>query len=224
MVQMLGKSRPAKAKKLRLTPKLQNTTIRDFGGGLNVVDSEQNLTSKFAPVFDNMVTYTDRRVGPRNGYEMWLKLKQGVEGMYVSATISIATADQSKIVGINHVGHPFTGAGYEHVAIFDWATTYNGVTPEMLNRTHGIRRVINADAYEIVVSNTAVGTGTSPVAPVTIVRDTHALGGEPVECKYFSNYVIVWDSTGGIIGVDRDKGIRPLWNSAIAYGLPSSIE
>src|SRR4029077_11239733 len=110
MVQMLTKLKPlGRPKQPRPTPKLNNTTVRDFGGGLNVVDSEQNLTSKFSPVFDNMITYTDRRVGPRNGYEMWLKLKQGTE-TNGSATITITTVLGSKNVTVNWTGHPVQNA------------------------------------------------------------------------------------------------------------------
>src|SRR4249919_1972166 len=109
MVQMLSRApKVANRPKPRPTPKLQNTSIRDFGGGLNVVDSEQNLTSKFSPVFDNMVTYTDRRVGPRPGYEMWLKLKQGAESAFAPFPASISTAAQSRVVIVNIV-HGLSG-------------------------------------------------------------------------------------------------------------------
>src|SRR4029077_16766426 len=127
MVQMLTKLKPlGRPKQPRPTPKLNNTTVRDFGGGLNVVDSEQNLTAKFAPVFDNMVTYTDRRVGPRQGFEMWLKLKQGVV-VSGAANISITTISENKIVTVNWAGHGLSGSGFEHITISGWDLTYNGI-------------------------------------------------------------------------------------------------
>jgi len=228
MVQMLTKLKPlGRPKQPRPTPKLNNTTVRDFGGGLNVVDSEQSLTSKFAPVFDNMVTYTDRRVGPRYGYEMWLKLRQGVESSG-TANITITTNNvgiiEPYIIIVNWTGHPFTGTGakLEHVTFTAWDITYNGVTPEIMNRTHGIRAVLNANQFTINIFNSTTGVGTSPSESVNWKRDTHMLGGEPVECKYFSNYVIVWTSAGEIFRVDRDKNVQRIWSAAIAAALPNS--
>jgi len=223
MVQMLSRqAKLAGRPKPRPTPKLQNVTIRDFGGGLNVVDSEQNLTSKFAPVFDNMVTYTDRRVGPRQGYEMWLKLKQGNETAPASALMTISTVSESRVVVLN-ITHGLSGTNVlAHITISGWTSVYNGVTPVMLNRTHSVRRVINAGAVEIVVTNSATGTGVSGANTVDFSIDTHMLGGEPIECKYFANYIVVWTSVGEIFTVDRDKNTQRIWSAAVAFALPGA--
>jgi hypothetical protein len=217
MVQMVAHAQKplGRPKQKRPTAKLQNTTIRDFGGGLNVVDSEQNLTSKFSPVFDNMITYTDRRVGPRHGFEMWLKLKQGT-ATSGAANITITTIAENKILTVNWTGHPATSAN-SHITISNWDITYNGVTPEMMNRVHGVRRILNANQFEIVVSNSPSAAGTSPVEAINWTHDTYMLGGEPVECKYFANYIIVWSSTGEIIRIDRDKGVQRIFSHAIAF-------
>ena len=218
MVQMTARAHKpvGRPKQKRPTAKLQNTTIRDFGGGLNVVDSEQNLTSKFAPVFDNMITYTDRRVGPRHGFEMWLKLKQGT-ATTTTVDIAITTIAENKIVTVYWGAHPAMNA-MSHVTISGWDITFNGVTPEMMNRTHGVRRVIDVNQFEIVVSNSPSATGGwSAGDNVTITHDTFMLGGEPVECKYFANYVIIWSSTGEIVRVDRDKNAQRILSHAIAY-------
>ena len=222
MVQMLTRLKPlGRPKQPRPTAKLHNTTIRDFGGGLNVVDSEQNLTSKFSPVFDNMVTYTDRRVGPRFGYEMWLKLRTGAESSG-AVSITITTALQSRIVIVNWTAHPFIGNGFEHVTISGWDLTFNSVVPEMMNRTHGIRRVIDVNSFEIVLSNSATSAGTSAADAINYVRDMHLLGGEPIEAKYFANYVVLWSSIGEILLIDRNKGIQRIWSQAVAFSLPNS--
>ena len=227
MVQMLSRSlKPlGRPKQPRPTSKLNNTTIRDFGGGLNVVDSEQNLTSKFSPVFDNMITYTDRRVGPRHGFEMWLKLKQGLE---TSGTADITittntTSNTERIVVVNWVGHPVQDTGgptAEHVTISGWDLSYNGIEPPMMNRTHSVRRYIDANSFEIVVSNRATGTGTSPSDNINYTYDRHALGGEPIEARYFANYVIIWTSTGEILRVDRNKTIQRIWSQSITAARP----
>lgn len=208
-------------KQSRSSPKLNNTTVRDFGGGLNVVDSEQNLTSRFSPVFDNMVTYTDRKVGPRFGYEMWLKLKQGTTTSG-SQAVTTALTDQSRKVIINWTAHPFVaGISNQHVTLSGFNTTVGGVTPEMLNRTHGVV-FIDANSFSIVVSNSATLTGAGPAATVDWIRDTYMLGGEPIEAKYFSNYILVWTSTGEIFTVDREKNTQRIWSAAIANALPGN--
>jgi len=230
MVQMVSRAlKPlGRPKQKRPTSKLQNTTVRDFGGGLNVVDSEQNLTSKFSPVFDNMVTYTDRRVGPRYGYEMWLKLKTGTTAS-MSVSISIGTTAESRYVIVNHPLHGLTlttptNPTIEHVTISGWDITYNGVTPAMMNRTHSVYKVFDANSYQIFLTNSATLSGTSPNESVTVVRDNHLLGGEPIECKYFSNYVILWTSVGEIIRIDRNKIAQRIWSASIAMTLPDNSQ
>ena len=225
MVQMLSRTlKPlGRPKAPRPTSKLQNTTIRDFGGGLNVVDSEQNLTSKFSPVFDNMITYTDRRVGPRYGYEMWYKLKQGAttSGSITSLTLTTnVTSNTERIILVDWVAHPFLGAVHEHVTFSNWSNTWNGIVPEMINRTHGIRRVLNANQFEIVVTNRATAAGPSTDTTVNYVKDAYLLGGEPVECKYFANYIIIWSSTGEIIRIDRDKQAVRIYSQEITAARP----
>ena len=224
MVQMLSRSlKPlGRPKQPRPTSKLQNTTIRDFGGGLNVVDSEQNLTSKFSPVFDNMVTYTDRRVGPRWGYEMWLKLKQGAtdSGTVNISMVTNVTSLQERIVIVNWVAHPFEAG--DHCTISGWGITWNGIVPEMINRTHGVRRVIDFNSFEIVVSNRATAAGSSGADTVNYTFDNHALGGEPVECRYFANYVILWTSIGEILRIDRNKNVERIWSQSITATRPGA--
>lgn len=216
MVQMLTRLKPlGRPKQPRPTAKLNNTTVRDFGGGLNVVDSEQNLTSKFSPVFDNMVSYTDRRVGPRYGYEMWLKLKQGIE-QTGTANITITTLLESSIITIGWMAHPFVAGDHITISGVDSAFVFNGITATMLNRIHGIRKVVDANNFEIVVSNIAIAAGTSGTGSISWVRDTHALGGEPVECRYFANFIILWTSNGEILRIDRSKVVTRIWDSKIA--------
>jgi len=227
MVQMLSRAlKPlGRPKQPRPTAKLQNTTIRDFGGGLNVVDSEQNLTSKFSPVFDNMVTYTDRRVGPRYGYEMWTKLKAGVETSN-AATVSLmlttnVVANTERVIVVNWTAHGVIANS--HITIKGWTKSWAGIVPEMINRTHGVRRVIDANNFEIVVSNraTSAASETDNIAAGNLIRDTHAIGGEPIECRYFANYVILWTSIGEILRIDREETVQRIWSNAITAARPA---
>jgi hypothetical protein len=58
---------------------LKFTTIREFGGGLNVVDNDLNLSSKFATVLDNMYRGQDGSMRIRFGTELFGLLPDGVE-------------------------------------------------------------------------------------------------------------------------------------------------
>ena len=49
---------------------LQDATVREFGGGWNVVDNELNLSTRFATVLDNMSREEDGSMGVRWGTEL----------------------------------------------------------------------------------------------------------------------------------------------------------
>ena len=224
MVQMLTRLKPlGRPKQPRPTAKLNNTTVRDFGGGLNVVDSEQNLTSKFSPVFDNMVTYTDRRAGPRFGYEMWLKLKQG-QTRSGTATGTVSTVLDKNILTFHQTAHGYGSGDHLTLSGFtDVPTSISGIPAAELNRTHSIRRVIDADTFEIVVDSLADATATSSTLTWNYTYDNHAMGGQPVECRYFSNYIILWTSIGEILRINKDKLIERIWDQRIAYVVDPSL-
>lgn len=202
----------------RPSAKLHNSTVRDFGGGLNVVDNEQNLTSKFSPVFDNMTTHTDRRVSPRFGYEMWLKTKQGTASAPAPATFDIITTPGSRWVNISWPGHPFNIAAplgdIQHITISGVVVSIGGVPAADFNQTHGVKR-IDANSFAICVRTTPTSHATTAVN-VTYVRDTHMCGGFPVECTYFNNHVVVWTSCGEIFVVNVAKEATRIWSASIA--------
>lgn len=50
---------------------LQDATVREFGGGLNVIDNELNLDTRFAVVLDNMVREEDGSMGVRWGTKLF---------------------------------------------------------------------------------------------------------------------------------------------------------
>lgn len=224
MVQMLTRLKPlGRPKQPRPTAKLYNTTIRDFGGGLNVVDSEQNLTSKFSPIFDNMVTYTDRRCGPRFGFEMWLKLKQGTETSGTK-TGTLSSLLDSYVLTMNWTAHGFAAGTHIKLSGFvDAPGGMTGISANALNRIHSIRKVINANSFEIVITDKALATATSTSLTWSWTHDNHALGGEPIECRYFANYVVLWTSIGEILRIGRDKTVQRIWDQNIANTVNPSL-
>src|SRR5262245_9403344 len=53
---------------------MQEATTRDFSGGLDVADSELNLTSKYARVLDNLVVGLDGTLDVRQGTKLFADL------------------------------------------------------------------------------------------------------------------------------------------------------
>jgi hypothetical protein len=53
---------------------LRNTTIREFGGGWNVIDNDLNLSSRFAKVFKNVFRGADGAVNVRYGTRLFKTL------------------------------------------------------------------------------------------------------------------------------------------------------
>lgn len=206
--------------KQRKAPKLKNTTIRDFGGGWNISDSEQNLTSRFAPVFDNMIVHSDRSVSPRYGFETWLKLKNGAEDEGTADDVIFSTTNTSRVVNLEWTAHPFDVGGDEeeiqHVTISGLLTDLFGIPKEELNATHGVV-VVDADNITIVVRTAATSTNTS-TRDISYVRDEHALGGVVVDARYFSNYLIVFSSIGEILAIDSERTVTRIWSHFIANG------
>lgn len=205
----------------RAVPRLKATTIRDFGGGLNVVDTELNLTGRYSPVFDNVIRYSDGSVGPRYGYEMWLKLANGIEVSDVLPVgTTIGTTNASQILIVNWVAHPFNAVSSAHIR-FTGMPAINGVPATELNALHGVRS-INANSFAIVVRSLANATNNTNVAGQAFTRDTHALGGKIVEGLYFNNHLIVVSEIGEIVRVSADKVIQRIWSHSIAFGIGGS--
>lgn len=207
----------AKPRKTRPTAKLQNTTVRDFGGGLNVVDSEHNLTARFSPVFDNMVTYTDKRCGPRYGYEMWLKTKQGTEVTGIATPVRFKTTAESRWVTLEWTAHPFNISSpvkeLQHITIRDIITTIGGIPPDDINGTHGIV-VVDVDNIKFAVRTPAT-SAVNALGDLHCSYDTHMCGGSPIEAFYFSNRLVVWTSCGEIFTIDSNKGMTRIFSAAI---------
>lgn len=75
--------------------KLQISTLRDFGGGLNLLDNDLSLKLTFAKVLDNFYRAPDGSLSLRYGiHDFW-----GYEAEPVLASMSIAATDADKLEG-----------------------------------------------------------------------------------------------------------------------------
>lgn len=102
---------------------LRDATIRDFSGGLNVIDNDLNLNTKYAKVLDNFHGTIDGSNAVRPGTELFADISAYIDkgiNLYYFASHLIVVGSNGKIVRINSLG--------EVVLIFDddWANGLPG--------------------------------------------------------------------------------------------------
>ena len=117
---------------------MKTASIRDFGGGWNVADTEFNLSSKFLTVADNVLIDIDNSISPRPGYKLLHTLRDGVEYAPVNLTSNWAVS-ASGWIDITITGHSFVNGN--HITISNVIGDLNGIPNAELNRTHGLRRI-----------------------------------------------------------------------------------
>ena len=82
---------------------LKNATSRDFSGGLNVADTELNLSSKYAVQLDNLVVGNDGSVAVRQGTQWFASLSDLTEYEIVNMEYFYA-----HLVAVDEIGQVFT--------------------------------------------------------------------------------------------------------------------
>jgi hypothetical protein len=90
-------------KMTRRTQKLTSVTARKFEGGLNVVDSELNLSSKYAVVLDNMYRGLEGSIMVRQGCKQYCDLTSISDGYQINGKYFAA-----RNITVNSVGQVFS--------------------------------------------------------------------------------------------------------------------
>src|SRR5882672_4219950 len=98
-----------------MTVKLEETTLRDWGGGWDVSDSDKSLSSKYQPISDNVVRQTDGSFSIRYGSQLFADLRQGVETTVNALTVTAQTFAGSGNIKIVSNAHGFVNGN--HVTI-----------------------------------------------------------------------------------------------------------
>lgn len=88
-----------------MTHRLSETSIRDFGGGWDVSDSDKALGSKFQPISDNIVRKTDGSFAIRPGTRLFSDLKNGTESVYAPAAHTVTTNAGTSGIVITKISH-----------------------------------------------------------------------------------------------------------------------
>src|SRR6478609_1581750 len=102
---------------------LQETTLRDFGGGWNVSDSDKSLSPRYQPISDNVVRGTDGNFSVRYGSKLYWDMKQGVETVYTDESVTITTVNAIGRIVIAMTAHGFTDGDHITIATITGAIT-----------------------------------------------------------------------------------------------------
>ena len=86
---------------------LQDTTIRDYGGGWNVSDSDLNLSSRYQPISNNISRGIDGSFGPRQGTALFgdfangMTTDMGTQRLVIATTAAIETMNNIHFTPFN---------------------------------------------------------------------------------------------------------------------------
>ena len=213
-------TRPIFGKTQRRRQVLDSTTVRDFSGGLNIIDNELNLSSKYARVLDNILRLPDGSLGVRWGTEFIVDVNaySNIGGSLPNNPAS--TVDTTSVVTITHTNHPFISG---HKVTLAGLVDTGGITAAQLNTTHVVTYV-NANSYTIATAGTATSTVTGGGSSGTFVYNNQTLGADVVGMTYATfageGWYIVVGKNGKIIAIRESTGQSILiWDTDIAAKL-----
>lgn len=197
---------------------LPTTTLRDFGGGWNVADSDLNLKTNYQPVSDNVDRGIDGSLFPRQGTALVYDFKTGTETTHTASLVIDVTLDSSRVKIKTPAAHGLTTG--DHITL-SGVTAVGGIPADALNGTHGIL-LIDADEFYIYVTENATSTATSTQS-LTYVTDDHIIGGNIIHDMYFNRRLIVFTDIGEI-GTAEDAGtLSRIWGVAEAEALSAGL-
>ncbi len=196
---------------------LKTSTIRDFGGGWNVIDNDLNLSTKFAKVLDNMSRLPDGSIGIRWGTRLFVDFSLDLNyAAYALGTNPLTTTIGSAVITVTDVAH-----GYQtgHKVTLADSAAIDGIPASEINVTHVINEVVDIDNYTVVVTTTGtagVSGGGGASCTAQSHNDNHKLTGDVVNVAYFSQYLIVFDTNGEVARINATGDIEVLWNDNMA--------
>lgn len=195
---------------------LKSTVVRDFGGGLNVVDDDLNLSATFQPVLDNVHRGVDNTLSVRWGTELFMDLRRGsVFSTTVAFTVSWTIGLRSLVCdypahGLQDGDHVTFTAG--------WSNMFGLNSAEIIGVPLGVR-VTSPNQFVLVARSKAAATSSDALAKA-ITKDTHFLAGDILEMVYYDDHLIVFDSAGEIVKINAAMTTTRIWDSAKAFVAP----
>lgn len=198
-------------------PQFKTTTVRQFDGGWNVIDSEFNITPRFASIFDNVVRGPDGSVSVRYGNELWRDTKLGLQvDVTPPGGATIQTFNLSKRLQFNWTGHGFTTG--EHYTTDSFGGSLGGHDLTQYNGKYFSVRVINANTFDVILKTAATADASASFS-ITGKRDTHASGGNLINGHFFGGYMIVVSEAGEVFAITTSGTLSRIWDNGTAYAL-----
>lgn len=199
--------------------RLRDTTIRDYGGGWNVSDSDLNLNSRYQPISDNVVRGVDGSFSPRMGTSLYADFKDGTEEERYT-TLTLKTVGTSPAIEITLTAHGLSSG--DHITFWQFASGQGGIPASDINGTHSVV-VIDADTFKIFATTAATSNTTQVRGPTAMILDTHTLGGNIIHNRYFNRRLIVFTDIGEVGTVDDNGVIGRIWGAAEAEALSPGL-
>lgn len=191
----------------------KSTIVRDFGGGLNVVDDDLNLSAEFQPVLDNVHRGVDNTLSVRWGTELFADLRRG------SVTTGPVTFSILWTIDLREFTCMWTAHGFvngDHITFnAGWTNMLGLKSSEIVGYTFGVR-VISADEFRVVMKSKATATSQDTGAK-NVTKDTHYLAGDILEVVYYNDHLVVVDTVGEIVKINAAMSVTRIWDNSKAF-------
>lgn len=205
----------AHARRDRYSPaqQLVPSTLRDFSGGLNNVDNEQNLDLRYQVALSNMYRAAGGELKKRYGTRLFAKVSEAV-ALPVSTLDPFYgefAASTTTTLVINRALHGMTTG--QTITFAGFTEAYNGIPFASLNTTHTVT-VIDPDRISITI---AAYTATSPTAftafpsGVTYAFPGDTLNGDIIAMQYYNSRIVVVTDEAEIGTVTGAGTIERIW-------------
>src|SRR6478736_940646 len=202
-----------------MAPKLPSSTIRNFGGGWNVSDSDLNLQSQYQPVSDNVDRGIDGSMAVRQGNALVSDYADGVRTDRGNISVTFTTTNASPKVKLTFGSAHGLVAG-NHVTVSGLVADINGIPFAELNGTFSIQADTATTLYIYVRVNATSASGVART--VHVVKDTNKLGGNIIHDAYFNRRLLVFTDIGEVGTMDDSNTLARIWGTAESIALVGS--
>lgn len=193
----------------------QTATIRDFSGGLNVMDSEFNMNSLYVVRADNVQIQDDKTIEVRPGCRLFADGEDGAITDQGTVSLTVDTTNTSNIVQITDTAHGLSTG--DHVEISSFASAIGGIPATDFDKRHCIT-VTGANTYTIRTATTATST-VSAARGFDLQYNTHTISGVIVNKVHYQQNEIVVDTTGEVFKVNSTGTVTRIWDDTFARSL-----
>lgn len=189
------------------------TTLRDFGGGWNVADSETNLANKYQPVSDNTVRGSDGSISIVQGDELFcdMELVDSTVVKTLSGSASFTIASGSKIVKVLLNAHGLTSGQFITLTA---PTTLGGVPITGTWRLY----VRDANNFEFAVDKVATSAANAEVTAIAATIDNRTLKSDLLYGRYYNQELVVFTEDGEAFAINALGVPKRIWSSVEALG------